>query len=67
MQALFEEGHKGLGVDRLARRVGVTKGSFYWRFDGVVHFQEQLLERWLTWDTSQSARDANRHPRRHAR
>jgi len=29
---LAEEGIKALKIDRLCRRLGVTKGSFYWHF-----------------------------------
>lgn len=60
MQGLHDEGPKGLRIARLASRLAVTKGSFYWHFDGVVDFEERLLAHWQHWDTTESAREANR-------
>jgi AcrR family transcriptional regulator len=46
IEVLAEQGHRALGVSRLARRLGVTKGSFYWHFRNVAQFHDALLEHW---------------------
>ena len=35
-----------LKADVLARRLGVSRGSFYWHFRDVADFQNALLRRW---------------------
>ena len=32
---LIREGIAGVKIDRLAKRLGVTRGGFYWRFTGL--------------------------------
>lgn len=46
VEALLEEGHEGVRVTRLARRLGVTPGSFYWHFRDRDHFRGQFLQYW---------------------
>jgi AcrR family transcriptional regulator len=46
IEVLAKKGHRALGVSRLARRLGVTKGSFYWHFKNVAQFHDALLEHW---------------------
>jgi AcrR family transcriptional regulator len=41
---LREEGIAGLRIDRLAARLGLTKGSFHHHFAGVDDFRRSLLE-----------------------
>jgi AcrR family transcriptional regulator len=36
---LAEEGIQALKIDRLCDRLGVTKGSFYWHFDGIPSYR----------------------------
>jgi AcrR family transcriptional regulator len=43
---LAEEGIKALKIDRLCDRLGVTKGSFYWHFDGMPAYRSALVESW---------------------
>jgi AcrR family transcriptional regulator len=43
---LAEEGIKALKIDRLCRRLGVTKGSFYWHFASLQELIEKSLRRW---------------------
>jgi AcrR family transcriptional regulator len=43
---LAAEGIKALKIDRLCDRLGVTKGSFYWHFDGMASYREALIEAW---------------------
>lgn len=43
---LAAEGIKALKIDRLCDRLGVTKGSFYWHFDGMASYRTALIEAW---------------------
>ncbi|MEE8333040.1 MAG: TetR/AcrR family transcriptional regulator [Alphaproteobacteria bacterium] len=46
-EALGESGIEGVRVERLARRLGVTKGSFYWHFKDRQALVTALLDRWF--------------------
>jgi AcrR family transcriptional regulator len=43
---LAEEGIKALKIDRLCERLGMTKGSFYWHFEGMPHYRAALIATW---------------------
>ena len=43
---LAAEGMKALKIDRSCSRLGVTKGSFYWHFDGMPSYRTALVESW---------------------
>lgn len=43
---LAEDGIKTLKIDRLCARLNVTKGSFYWHFDGMPSYRAALVEGW---------------------
>lgn len=45
-KALTEQGPVALKAEPLARRLGTTKGSFYWHFQDVPAFQSAMLELW---------------------
>jgi AcrR family transcriptional regulator len=45
LEALAAEGPDGLKIDRLVRRVGLTKGSFFHHFTGAAAYKTALLER----------------------
>jgi len=48
---LGEKGVEGVRVEPLARRLGVTKGSFYWHFKGRQELIEALVDYWFSlWD-----------------
>jgi AcrR family transcriptional regulator len=44
--ALGEDGPAGLAADRMARRLGVSRGSFYWHFANAVDFEAAVLAAW---------------------
>ncbi|MEM1023120.1 MAG: TetR/AcrR family transcriptional regulator [Myxococcota bacterium] len=48
MVCLSEEGVEQVRVERLAKRLGVSKGSFYWHFDGRPALLDAVLDRWET-------------------
>lgn len=43
---LAEDGVDGVRVERIARRLGVTKGSFYWHFKDRAALHLAMLEHW---------------------
>ncbi len=45
--ALGEGGVEAVRVERLARKLGVTKGSFYWHFKDRQDLINALLDRWF--------------------
>jgi len=61
LAALRADGPGALGAEPLARRLGTTKGSFYWHFTDVPAYSDALLARWQ--DAAQSALDTDAdHP-----
>lgn len=44
--ALADEGLAGLRVEVLAKRCGVTKGSFYWHFRDRQELLDEVLDAW---------------------
>lgn len=46
LKALAEHGPDGLKPERLARALGVSRGSFYWHFADVQAFHHAIFERW---------------------
>jgi len=46
MDIIAADGFAALNIDRLSRRLGVTKGSFYWHFENRKDFIFQMLEYW---------------------
>ena len=46
LTVLQQEGIGGVRIDRIAARLGLTKGSFHHHFDGVGDFHRSLLERY---------------------
>ncbi len=43
---LVNENVRGIRIDALCKRLGVTKGSFYWHFKGRPELLAALLTRW---------------------
>lgn len=46
LDMIAEQGVAAVAVEPLARRLGVTKGSFYWHFPSRDALLEAALERW---------------------
>jgi AcrR family transcriptional regulator len=46
-ELLVDEGIAGIKIDRLAARLGVTKGSFYWHFTNLPAFLAAMAERFI--------------------
>lgn len=44
--ALCAQGPAALAAEPLARRLGTTKGSFYWHFKDVPSYHAMLVRRW---------------------
>jgi AcrR family transcriptional regulator len=63
---LAEDGVKGLTLDRLCRRVGATKGSFYWHFTDLGSYRSTLVDTWAEVhdsDRAEFSQTAGRSPR----
>lgn len=48
---IAEQGIAALRVEPLARRLGITKGSFYWHFPGRDELLSRALSRWEQQDS----------------
>ncbi len=46
LAALRDEGPVGLAAEKLARRLSVSRGSFYWHFDSAADFEAAVLGEW---------------------
>ena len=46
IEALADEGLSGMRVEALAKRFGVTKGSFYWHFRDRQDLFDAMLQTW---------------------
>jgi AcrR family transcriptional regulator len=51
LQALADDGPSGVAVERLATRLGTTKGSFYWHFKDR---EELIAETLATWERDET-------------
>jgi AcrR family transcriptional regulator len=58
--AFIKGGIAAVKVDRLARELGVTRGSFYWHFRDRAHLLDRLLEDWRQRNTEPFERVAHR-------
>lgn len=50
LELIADKGVSGLGVEPLARRLEITKGSFYWHFPGRDELLARALQRWESQD-----------------
>jgi AcrR family transcriptional regulator len=46
-QALIEEGTAGIEINKLAKRLGVSRGGFYWFFKSRKQLLDELLAYWV--------------------
>jgi len=46
LKTLAHEGFAALKADVLARKLGITRGSFYWHFNDLQAFQARVIEHW---------------------
>src|ERR1700704_5530085 len=60
-RALIEEGTAGGEVNKLAKRLGVSRGGFYWFFKSRKQLLDELLKLWA--DTSTLLFDRILQPR----
>ncbi|KQU81777.1 hypothetical protein ASD00_35025 [Ensifer sp. Root31] len=52
IDALIEEGIASVKIQVMAKRLGVSRSSFYWFFADLQALHGELLEHWLTKNTS---------------
>ena len=46
LEALRSDGPAALAADPMARKLGVSRGSFYWHFKSALEFQAAVLGSW---------------------
>ena len=46
LAALYEQGPKGLNIQALARRLNISKTSFYWHFKDKAELTNALVDFW---------------------
>ena len=51
VELIAEKGVQAVAIEPLARRMGITKGSFYWHFSNRESLLEQALHRWEEHDS----------------
>ncbi len=56
LRVIAEQGIGAVAIEPLARRMGITKGSFYWHFTGRESLLEQALIGWEEHDARNLAR-----------
>src|SRR5882724_417439 len=47
-RALIEEGTAGVEINKLAKRLGVSRGGFYWFFKSRTQLLDELLADWAS-------------------
>ena len=59
LEALADDGPSGVAVERLAGRLGTTKGSFYWHFKDREEVITEALAAWERHDTDATIEQLN--------
>jgi AcrR family transcriptional regulator len=61
LATLAREGFEALKADVLARKLRVSRGSFYWHFADLGAFHTEMIERWKQVATEAIITDIERH------
>src|SRR5215470_699158 len=64
---LAHEGFEALKADVLARKLGVSRGSFYWHFTDLGTFHTRVIEHWRQRTTEAIIADLERYDSREER
>ena len=64
LKTLSDEGFDALKADVLARKLGVSRGSFYWHFTDLVDFHTRVIQHWRQTATEAVIADLERHDSR---
>lgn len=67
LATLARDGFDALKADVLARKLGVSRGSFYWHFPDLGTFHAHVIERWKQAATEAIIADIERHEDREER
>jgi AcrR family transcriptional regulator len=67
LTTLAREGFDALKADVLARKLGVSRGSFYWHFTDLGAFHDCVIEHWKKLATEAIIADIEQHESREAR
>jgi AcrR family transcriptional regulator len=67
LATLAREGFHALKADVLARKLGVSRGSFYWHFKDLRGFHGRLIAHWRQTATEAIIADLERYDAREAR
>jgi AcrR family transcriptional regulator len=61
LKTLLHEGPDALKADVLARKLGVSRGSFYWHFKDIDVFHASVIAHWKQAATESIIMDVERH------
>jgi len=67
LTTLAHEGFEALKADVLARKLGVSRGSFYWHFTDLGTFHTRVIEHWRQRTTEAIIADLERYDSREER
>jgi AcrR family transcriptional regulator len=62
LKTLAREGFEALKADVLARKLGVSRGSFYWHFAELGAFHDRVIAHWREAATEAIIADLERYP-----
>jgi len=48
LQQLADNGYHRLKAQTLAKKLGVSRGSFYWHFEDITEFESKVVDLWKT-------------------
>src|SRR5215831_3535593 len=67
LTTLAHEGFDALKAEVLARKLGVSRGSFYWHFRDIGTFHARVIEHWKQMSTEAIIADLERYQSREER